>query len=195
MSILDPHPGDAAGISFDEVANALLEQGELVSPAELHGCLCGLLGGGFQGDDAALLMRLENTLDTSLHGALADAVSELRRTAIASVTEGDFDFILLLPDEDLELTERIDAMASWCRGFLSGFAEARVTADAAGQAVATDSAEALKDFAAIAQAAADDDEDDFAEREGHYLELLEYLRVAAMNVLMDAQADVASASS
>ncbi|MEM6774413.1 MAG: UPF0149 family protein, partial [Pseudomonadota bacterium] len=169
----------------------------LVSPAELHGCLCGLLGGGFQGDDTALLTQLEKTLDTSLHGSLADAVSDLRRMAIASVTEGDFDFILLLPDEDLELTQRVAAMAAWCRGFLSGFAEARVNADAAGQAVAADSAEALKDFAAIAQAAADDDadDDDITEREGQYFELLEYLRVAAMNVLMDAQADAASASS
>ena len=195
MSILDPHPGDAGAISFDEVANALLEQGELVSPAELHGCLCGLLGGGFQGDDDALLTQLEKTLDTSLHGALADAVSDLRRAAVESVTEGDFDFLLLLPDEDLELTQRIEAMASWCRGFLSGFAQARVSADAAGQAVATDSAEALKDFAAIAQAAADDDEEDLAEREDHYFELLEYLRVAAMNVLMDAQADSPGTSS
>ncbi len=64
MSLLDSHPGDGTAVSFDEVANALLEQGELVSPAELHGCLCGLLGGGFQGDDAALIAQIEKTMDT-----------------------------------------------------------------------------------------------------------------------------------
>lgn len=105
---------------------------------------------------------------------------------MAAITDGDLDFTLLLPGEDLELEQRIAAMATWCRGFLSGFAQARVSSDAAAQAVATDSAEALKDFAAIAQAASDDDESDESEREGHYYELLEYLRVAAMNVILDA---------
>jgi len=173
-------------VHFDEVANALLEQGELVSPAELHGCLCGLLGGGFTGDDSALIVQLEKTVDVTLHGSLADAVTTLRQDAVTAITDGDLDFTLLLPEEDLELEQRIAAMATWCRGFLSGFAQARVTADAAGQAVATDSAEALRDFAAIAQAATDDEESEADEREGHYLELLEYLRVAAMNVILDA---------
>lgn len=188
VSILDPHPADGGSVYFDEVANALLEQGELVSPAELHGSLCGLLGGGFQGDDGELLAQLEGTLDVSLHGALADAVTTMHSEAVTSTTEGDLDFTLLLPEDDLELEQRIAAMALWCRGFLAGFAQARVSADAEGDPVAGDSAEALRDFAAIAQAASDDDESDLDERERHYLELLEYLRVAAMNVLLDAGA-------
>lgn len=188
VSILDSHPADGGSVHFDEVANALLDQGELVSPAELHGTLCGLLGGGFSGDDAALLAQLESTLDVALHGSLADFVVTLRADAVSSTTTGDLDFVLLLPDEDLELAQRIAAMAIWCRAFLSGFAQARVSADAAAEAVAGDSAEALRDFAAIAQAASDDEESDEAEREDHYFELLEYLRVAAMNVLLDAEA-------
>ena len=188
VSILDSHPADGGSVHFDEVANALLEQGELVSPPELHGTLCGLLGGGFAGDDAALLAQLEGTLDVALHGQLADAVLTLREEAVISTTDGDLDFTLLLPEDELELPQRIAAMAIWCRGFLSGFAQARVTTDTAAEAVAGDSAEALRDFAAIAQAASDDEDSDEDEREGHYLELLEYLRVAAMNVLLDAHA-------
>jgi uncharacterized protein YgfB (UPF0149 family) len=186
VSLLDSHPADGSSVSFDEVANALLEQGQLLSPSELHGCLCGLLGGGFDGDDSALIAQVEQTLDTSVHGSLADAVSTLRGDAMAAVTDGDLDFTLLLPGEDLELEQRIASMATWCRGFLSGFAQARVSTDAAGEVVATDSAEALRDFAAIAQAASDDNESAEDEREGHYYELLEYLRVAAMNVIIDA---------
>ena len=110
----------------------------------------------------------------------------LREEALESVTEGSLDFELILPEDDLELPQRIEAMAVWCRGFLTGFAQARVTDAATGDAVAADSAEALRDFAAIAQAAVDDEDSDLSEREGHYLELLEYLRVAAMNVLLDA---------
>ncbi|MFK7830021.1 MAG: UPF0149 family protein [Congregibacter sp.] len=185
MSILDPHPGDSGAALFDELANALLEQGELLSPAELHGCLCGLLGGGFSGDGEQLLAELEKTLNMPFHGALADGVATLHAGALESFDQGDFEFQLLLPDDDVDLGQRIGSMASWCRSFLSGYAQARVSEGARSEPVAPDSAEVLRDFAAIAQAADDEDrEGDDAERE--YFELLEYLRVAAMNVLLDA---------
>ncbi|MFT4767267.1 MAG: hypothetical protein ACI8RN_000392 [Glaciecola sp.] len=186
LSILEPHPGDSFGGLFDELANSLLEQGEMLSPAELHGCLCGLLGGGFRGGEEALLAELEQTLDLSLHGALADGVATLRSAAIESLGEGSFDFHPLLPEEELELSQRIEAMAQWCRGFLSGYAQARVKSEGQGEAVLPDSAEALRDFAAIAQAVEDDDEQDSNAEEDAYYELLEYLRVAAMNVMLDA---------
>lgn len=159
----------------------------MLSPAELHGCLCGLLGGGFGGDGHALLAELEQTLDAPLHGTLADEVMGLYRAVRASVEDGEFDFQPLLPDEDLELSQRVAAMASWCRGFLSGYAQARVRADAQGAAVAPDSAEALRDFAAIAQAGLGGEDEDQSEDdlERQYAELLEYLRVAAMNVILD----------
>jgi uncharacterized protein YgfB (UPF0149 family) len=192
LSILDAHPSDAPSSRFDDVANALLEQGQFVSPAELHGCLCGLLGGGFDGDDSALVAELEGTLDAVLHGPLVDEVIALRDDAVDRVTEGHLDFFLLLPEEELELELRIGALAGWCRAFLSGFAQARVAASAAAEVVATDSAEALRDFAAIAQAAGEDEGRDADEREDDYLELLEYVRVAAMNVLMDARAAAAT---
>lgn len=173
-------------MQFDELANALLEQGELFSPAELHGCLCGLLGGGLKGASEELLAELERTLDIALHGELADAVTQLYDGVKNSLEDGDFDFQLLLPDDDVEITQRVAAMASWCRGFLSGYAQARVSANAQSEAVAPDSAEALRDFAAIAQAGADDEENESEDdQERQYFELMEYLRVATMNVLMD----------
>ncbi|MDP5053097.1 MAG: UPF0149 family protein [Congregibacter sp.] len=187
LSILDPHPSDSAAGFFYELANALLEQGEMLSPAELHGCLCGLLGGGFSGDEEALLAELEKTLDLALHGSLADGVAILRSAAIESLGEGAFDFQPLLPEDELELSQRIDAMAQWCRGFLSGYAQARVRSEGQGKPVLPDSAEALRDFAAIAQAAVDEeDQEDSNAAEDAYYELLEYLRVAAMNVMLDA---------
>ena len=53
--------------------------------------------------------------------------------------------------------------------------------------MAADSAEALKDFAAIAQAAVDDDQDP-EDAEQDYAEIVEYLRFAALNVVMDSLA-------
>jgi len=186
LSIFDPHPTDSIAEFFDELANSLLEQGEMLSPAELHGCLCGLLGGGFRGGEGALLSELEQTLDVTLHGSIAEAVATLRSRAIESIGEGSFDFQPLLPEDELELSQRIEAMAQWCRGFLSGYAQARVKSEGQGDAVLPDSAEALRDFAAIAQAASDEEEQDSNAAEEAYYELLEYLQVAAMNVMLDA---------
>jgi uncharacterized protein YgfB (UPF0149 family) len=185
LSILDPHPGDPDAANFDDLANALLEQGELISPSELQGCICGLLGGGLRGPEEGLLSAVEQTLNLSLHGSLADSALALRAGIVNPIVDGDLDFRLLLPDDSFDLAERISAMSNWCRGFLSGYAQARVSAERQGDAVAPDSAESLRDFAAIAQAADPEGEDE-NEAEEHYEELYEYLRVAAMNVLMDA---------
>lgn len=177
---------DAANApTFDECANALLEAGVLVSPAEVHGALSGLLSGGFGGSAGDAISELEKTLDVALAGAAAEQVERLYTHAAGQLAAGDFEFEPMLPDDSLELDQRVAAMASWCRGFLGGYAQSRVSADTADSPVAVDSAEALRDFAAIAQAAADDPDED---AEGEYLELVEYLRVAAMNVMADSAA-------
>ncbi|MEM1402036.1 MAG: UPF0149 family protein [Pseudomonadota bacterium] len=194
MSILDEHPTDSDSHQFDEIANALLDQGDMVSPSELHGCLCGLLGGGLKGDTAAMVAAMEATIGISLHGSLVDAVSQLYTAILSALGDGDLDFNPLLPDDAFELGQRVDAMASWCRGFLGGYAQARVSAEATGDAVAPDSAEVLRDFAAIAQANSEGEEGESVEDiERDFEELFEYLRVAAMNVMLDAGIEAAGA--
>jgi uncharacterized protein YgfB (UPF0149 family) len=174
---------DAANApNFDECANALLEAGVMISPSELHGALCGLLSGGYTGSAADAIPALEKTVDLPLSGAAAEQVELLYVQTAAQLAGADLDFEPLLPDDSLEIDQRVAALASWCRGFLGGYAQARVSAETADSPVAVDSAEALRDFAAIAQAAADEPDED---AEGEYAELVEYLRVAAMNVMAD----------
>jgi uncharacterized protein YgfB (UPF0149 family) len=180
---LDSDIADAP--SFEDCANALLEAGAMVSPSELHGALCGLLAGGFAGAAGDALSALEKTLDLQLAGSAAEQGERLYTRAAAQLAEGDEAFDPLLPDEDLELPQRVAAMAGWCRGFLGGYAESRISAQSADGPVAVDSAEALRDFAAIAQAAAEEPDED---SEGEYAELREYLRIAALNVMADSAA-------
>ncbi|MEM7691161.1 MAG: UPF0149 family protein, partial [Pseudomonadota bacterium] len=108
MDFLDPHPSDGDALAFDEAANALLEQGELLSPSELHGCLCGLLGGGANAQQELVLAALEATLKISLHGVLADLVNNALAQVVESLESGDFDFNPLLPDDSVDLDERVD---------------------------------------------------------------------------------------
>ena len=185
--MFDARPGEPGVFDFDDIADQLVEQGERVSPAELHGCLAGLLGSlGHISEDAALA-GLNTALGLDLHGELAERVQQLYAVTAEAVADDAFDFHPLLPDDDEDIDQRTDAMAAWCRGFLAGYAQGKVSGGDTGAVVAADSAEALKDFAAIAQAAVDDEQDE-EDAEQDYAEVVEYLRFAALNVVMDSLA-------
>lgn len=190
--MFDLRPGDNSDLpDFDELANHLFDQGIQSSPSELHGCLAGLLGGGAGHEASDGLAGLGKALAIDVHGELADGLQQMYARTAASAESEKLHFHPLLPGDETELAQRAQALADWCRGFLSGFAQARVTSGLTEAGVAADSAEALRDFAAIAQAGAEDDDPDDAEHA--YAELVEYLRVAAMNVIADSQQQVTDA--
>jgi uncharacterized protein len=177
---------DAVGVfAFDEFADHLLDQGVLASPSQLHGCLCGLLGAGAPAQPEYGLDALAQALDLELHGELASRIMQLYTVTEAALQDEEFTFLPLLPDEEEEIALRTASLASWCDGFLAGFAYA--TADSNGSALSQETGEILRDIAAMAQAEPAEDESE-EEAEDSYIELVEYLRVAVVNVFMDSQA-------
>jgi uncharacterized protein YgfB (UPF0149 family) len=182
--MFEARPGEPGVFDFDEIANHLLEQGEQVSPSELHGCLVGLLGSLGRVSADAALAGLNQALGLDLHGELADQILQLHEVTAAAVEDETFDFHPLVPDDDVELAQRTLALAAWCRGFLAGYAQGKVSGGQTGAAVAVDSAEVIKDFAAISQATLEDEQDE-DEAEQDYAEILDYIRFAALNVVMD----------
>jgi yecA family protein len=181
--------GEVAVFDFDEFANNLLEQGLEASPSELHGCLCGLLAGGATTEPEWGLDALCQVLDLILHGELADQTMQIYTITAAALEDEEFDFHPLLPDDEVDIAERTESLGVWCRGFLAGFAHASAGIDKSAVALHKDSAEILKDFANIAQAGVDEDETE-DEAEGSYMELVEYLRFAVLNVYMDSRSRV-----
>lgn len=179
--------GDMSAFDFDEFASHLMEQGLQASPAELHGCLCGLLAGGAAPQAEAGLAALNQALDLDLHGELAHQAMQLYRVTAAALQDEEFDFHPLLPDDGVAIAIRAAALAGWCRSFLAGYAQAGAVRDRQPEALPGDSSEILGDFAAIAQAEADESEDE-EEAERAYAELIEYIRFAAINVFTDSQA-------
>ncbi|MEM8561092.1 MAG: UPF0149 family protein [Pseudomonadota bacterium] len=165
----------------DALANHLLEQGSQSGPAELHGCVTGLLATGMDAVPDALLAAVQQTLDISVHGELVDQLAALHVHTLQSLNDDDFEFYPLLPDDDSVLSERTAAMANWCSGFLAGFAHGSAGPDQSHSALPADSGEVLRDIAAIAQADSDNVDDD-EDSEKAYAELVEYLRFAALNL-------------
>ncbi len=176
--MFDDPAGAARVFDFEEMANHLLEQGVANSPSELHGCLCGLLAGGADPAAEAGLDGVSRALSLDLYGELADLTMQLYAASNAALRDESFEFYPLLPDDDVDIELRTSALAGWCRGFLAGFAQA------ASRQASQDTAEILRDMTAIAEAAVDP-EADAEESESSLVEIVEYLRFAALNIFME----------
>lgn len=105
------------GIAVDGLRSAM-------TASELHGGFCGVLCAGGSGPASAWL---EDCVQES--ESRADAVQEARD--ILRVVEletwralaaSDLEFTPLLPEDDLPLGDRVDELALWCHGFISGLA-------------------------------------------------------------------------
>jgi uncharacterized protein YgfB (UPF0149 family) len=171
---------------FDEFADHLVDQGMLVSPSHLHVCLCGILCTGAPTEAEYGLDALSQALDIVMHGELASRIMQLYTVSEVALKDEEFTFLPLLPDDDEEIGLRASALASWCDGFMSGFAYVIAGNEETAAALSQDTGEVLKDIAAMAQAHADDESEEDAE--DSYIELVEYLRAAVVNVFLDSLA-------
>lgn len=187
-----PFTDDQAVLSFDDYCNLLLPFGALNSPSELHGLLCGKLCGGarLSGDEwlqsAWEFLEVTETPD----GQANDEVANLMKVTLAQLDSGNYDFQLMLPDDDTDLEQRTQALSEWCHGFLGGFGSAGIDPEAK---FSSDNADALRDMAAIVQAAVDDEQEE-EDQEADYFDLVEYVRVVAMNFYAEHYQDDESAT-
>jgi yecA family protein len=183
----DELPDDIGVFDFEEFADHLLEQGVQVSPGQLHGCVSGLLSAGASTEPEYGLDALEQSLSLHLHGEFADRVMQLYSFTALALGDEAFSFLPLLPDDEDDLALRTAALASWCDGFLAGFAYEVATADSNASALSQDTAEVLTDIAAMAQAVTTEEEGE-DEAEDSFFELVEYLRVAVVNIFLECSA-------
>ncbi|MCW8195425.1 UPF0149 family protein [Proteobacteria bacterium 005FR1] len=168
--------------SFDGIADTFVSLGALGSPAELHGMACGKLCGGGRYSDHEWLKSAMEFLDVSreLQPEDRERVLDLYRVTLEQLRDEDFGIELLLPGDEAEMTERVMALSQWCQGFLSGFGTSGVSADST---LSGETAEALRDFAAFVHMSPESEDDE--ESEMDYLEIVEYVRLAALSIFME----------
>lgn len=155
-----------------DVVQAAGRSGLGVDPSELHGALCGWLAGG--GESApnwpALVLADDSLPAPEPQGAL----DELRVASAAQLEDRGFGFELLLPEAEVSLDQRAEALFDWCRGFLGGFG----LAVGAAPPLSDESQEALQDLARLAQAAPESSGED--EDADALAEIEEFVRVAVL---------------
>lgn len=142
-----------------------------LSPAELHGGLSGWLcgGGDPHGNWLGRILADDAVSETQSPPLLA-----LRDATAAAIGDPDFGFALLLPAAGTTLEARGNALFEWCRAFLGGFG----LAAGAAPMLSDEAREALDDLARLAAAEAESGGDE--EDEAAFLELEEFVRVAAL---------------
>lgn len=169
---------------FDALYDLLDELGSVNSPAELQGVLCGKLCAGDSISHAAWLEQVVETL--ALMEPPGDELSEILCTMLKinrqQLTGDDFSFSLLLPDDEQGLNLRVSALSEWCHGFLSGYG----SVEQEGAVLSGETQETLQDFADIVQIEVDDEVAPSGESD--FLELVEYVRMAAMSLFLESGA-------
>lgn len=160
---------------LDKLLNGVYAQAH---PAECHGFLCGQVCTSSTTEDDLWREFLDvQTDDNLLIEECYNEIQLLMANIVEEIQSGDFDFQLLLPDDEASLVQRVDALGEWCYGFLNGFG---VGEGAAIRPLSDECREVLEDMSKISQITVEEDTDEADETA--LMELVEYVRVGAMMI-------------
>lgn len=172
-------------VDLAEFARAVAELELGTDAFEFHGGVCGLLctlGPGavdrwLSESQVAIRADIEDRaqlLDT-LHGAEADAWRALNALS--------FDFDMLLPAEEVDLDDRVAALAAWCHGFVTGVGLGGLRSGRADTSEPSEIDEILADMTEISRVALSDEDVSDTERAGFDLAAVtEHVRVCVQLV-------------
>ena len=168
---------------YQEVRDVIGPANKLISPAEIHGLMSGVLCAGINNLD-------EGTWDEAgffsfgtedLSEAQEAVIMQLFQATKDKITHMEFDYNLFLPDDDESLQVRAMEFGQWCQGFLSGFGLAGGQLDEHEHQDAIESIERISDAANIAYENLEISEED----ERAFMEVTEYVRMAVLVVYSD----------
>ena len=164
---------------YDSLKGVLDRLESDITPAEIHGTLCGLLCAR-SGAPARLWQdNFWPELDKGdlLAREVRAVLNELHEITRDQLNDPTCDFQLLMPGDEEELDTRIHALSEWCQGFLAGLALGGVRDF---NHLPEDVREIANDLVEIARAETSYDLEGNEEDEEAYTELMEYLRVGVL---------------
>jgi len=166
--------------------NAALEQAHAnVSASEAHGILCGFICADKEMTDDSwieLILGSQQALQQVSPQILEKnrvLLLKLHEIALTKLQNIEFDFSLLLPDDDTALAPRSEALSHWCQGFIIAITRSGIVIE---NCVSEDARDALKHLLEISKLNPDAVEISDDEEERAYNEVMEYVRVAVLMV-------------
>lgn len=172
---------------YAELESACRQRDLDFTAAEVHGALTGMLcvNGAVAPEEWLALVDIPRAVSADDDNTWV----RVYRLTLSQLADGDFEFQLLLPPDDIPLQQRTEALADWCRGFLYGVSNSKLKQQ---MELSDDVAEVIDDLTQISRAGHDSDDDGDAE-EAAYMELVEYVRAGAMLVYAELQLPLTSA--
>jgi yecA family protein len=168
---------------FSDIEKALEKINAESSAAETHGLLSSLFCCGAK-------LRQEAWVDSMLFvrsepGDIILTEAKKNLAQLYDVTsncfeDADYEFQLLLPDDEVEFSLRVTALAEWCQGFVTGLNLQGVSVESSN--AGGDIKEALEDLLKMSCLRYEEEDLSDEESESAYSELVEYARVAVMTI-------------
>ena len=172
---------------ISDVDTALYKVDAMMGAAEAHGALCGMLcaRGSTELSEWSNHVLGEQEAGNVLLRDVVNVLSALHQNTLEQLNDALAEFHLLLPDDDDELGQRVEALAKWCQGFVYGLAAGGLREDTE---IPADSQEIIRDMIEISRAGLeqpDDEDDETAEDDDEmneiaYMEIMEYVRTGIL---------------
>ena len=161
---------------------------------ESHGALCGMLcaQGATEASQWMLYVLGEHEETSKLLQQTGKKLLQIHKMSIEQMNDTDAEFELMLPDDDEPLEARVEALGTWCQGFVYGLAVGGIKEDTV---LPEDSKELIRDILEISRAGyvADNeaelsaDEEDSEEDEVAFMEVSEYVRMGILLIYEELQ--------
>lgn len=168
---------ESDALCYSKVSKALSAAELFTSAAETHGILSGIICGGGDLNSPSWQVHFNDIVNEGLGLPIATkkVVEQLYSETVKQCSGNSLTFTLLLPNDERPLAERAESIAQWSQGFLAGFGMVQQNLNRAEH----DIKELIRDIRDISQLELDAD-DEGEESEVAYVDIVEYLRVAAM---------------
>jgi yecA family protein len=180
-----------------QLESLLFDVDAVLGATESHGALCGMLcaQGSTEASQWMLQVLGEHEETGTLLQAAGKKLLQMHQVSVEQMNDNNIEFELMLPDEDEPLESRVEALGTWCQGFVYGLSLGGIKEDTD---LPEGSKELIKDILEISRAGyvADDEaevelddsmDDDDEEDEIAFMEVCEYVRIGILFIYEELQ--------
>lgn len=179
-------------LQFGHISDVLQTLGAAGNAAEGHGILCGLLcsRGYVNGPTWMIEMTRQHQPEGSERPAgpyasedsLPAPLIDLHSETVRGINDANYDFHLMLPDDEEDLETRVAALTQWCNGFLYGLGIGGIKNLSALPESVSEITHDLLEISKTSTATDGSEEDESA-----FTELVEYIRVGVQLIYEELQ--------
>lgn len=180
-----------------QLEGLLFDVDAALGATESHGALCGMLcaQGATEASQWMLHVLGEHEETSKLLQTTGKKLLQVHQLSVEQMNDNDIEFELMLPDDDEPLEARVEALGTWCQGFVYGMSLGGIKESTK---LPEDSQELIKDIIEISRAGyvADDEaeaelnasmDETNEEDEVAFMEVCEYVRMGILLIYEELQ--------